>query len=157
MQQNIVKYEYLDKTLTIYQLKAFAMKTNFICPKCRGYLNVDKKVIFTVKKKGWSGGIVKLSPELGDYAITHHPSFKFDDGDHFEFHCPICNYDLTLDGADKLAKVILHEEDGKEYFVVFSKIKGERCTYKISEKQVEESYGDHAGRNMDLLSATFFR
>ncbi len=133
------------------------MRNDFICPKCKGYLNVGNRVIFTVKKSKWNGALLLLSPQLGDYAIEHNDLDSFDEGEQFEFHCPICNYDLTVEGADTMAKVLMREEGNGEYFIVFSKIKGEKCTYKLSETRIEKSYGENAGRNIDVLSASFFR
>ena len=132
------------------------MKADFICPKCQGYLNLGEKVIFTIKKKGWAGGLLLLSPKLGDFSYENHHSYKIDQGEQFEFHCPICDFDLTVEGANNLARVVMKE--GEDTFqVVFSKKEGEKSTYKVSESKVEESYGEHAGRNLDLLSASFFR
>lgn len=133
------------------------MKTNFLCPKCRGYLSVGDRVIFTIKKKGWNGGLLLLSSDLGEYSYLHHGSFKIDPGEQFEFHCPICNYDLSVDGAENFAKVLMREDDNEDFFVIFSKKEGERCTYKLSEAKVEKSYGEHAAKNIDFLSATFFK
>jgi hypothetical protein len=128
-----------------------------MCPKCTGYLNVGDKVIFTIKRKGWKGGVLMLSPTLGDYSYTHHPSFTVDEGEHFEFHCPICNFDLSVEGVDTFAKVILHEDGKEDQFVIFSKIKGEKCTYKVSEKQIIASYGEQAARHYDLLNMSFIK
>jgi hypothetical protein len=133
-----------------------AMITDFMCPKCRGYLSVGERVIFKISKKGWDGGLLLLSPKLGDYTYSHHHSFKIDEGEQFDFHCPICNYDLSVEGVDNFAKVIL-KEDQDEYFVVFSKIKGELCTFKLSERKVEESFGEHFAKHIDLLSISFFK
>lgn len=133
------------------------MKNDFICPNCRGYISVNDKIIFTIKKEGWKGGILLLNPLLGNYDYLHHPSIKIEEGEKFEFHCPICDFDLSVEGTDNLAKVILQDNKMKEYFVVFSKREGEKCTYKISDSKLEESFGEHAPRNIDLLSTSFFK
>ncbi|MFP4556577.1 MAG: hypothetical protein ACLFNU_06885 [Bacteroidales bacterium] len=133
------------------------MKHDFLCPKCQGYLNVGERVIFTIKKKDWPGGILLLSPKLGEYIYEKHPSHSIEPGEKLEFHCPICQYDLTVDGADNFAKVLMKEGDNDMFYVVFSKKEGEKCTYKISESKIEETYGEDAGRNIDMLSASFFR
>ena len=132
------------------------MKTDFMCPKCNGFLNVNEKIVFAVKKEGQNGGIVLFSPSLGDYSVSHHPSFETVDGEQVEFFCPICNQNLSVDGSNNYARVILHEDD-KECFVVFSKTKGERCTYKMSNSQIEASFGDHFASHFDFVSALFFK
>ena len=130
------------------------MKTDFLCPKCRGFLNIGENLVFSVDKKGWNSGIVLLSSELGNYSILHHQTFEMSDGEQFDFYCPICRHNLSVEGVDKFAQVIMSEE-GKESFVVFSKIKGEMSTFKISDKKVEAYYGIHAGTNIDFVSASF--
>jgi len=133
------------------------MNHDFLCPKCKGYLNVGERVIFTIKKKNWAGGILLLSPKLGEYIYEKHPTEKIEPGEKLEFHCPICQYDLTVKGADNFAKVLMKEGENKMFYVVFSKKEGEKCTYKISETKIEKTFGEDAGRNIDVLSASFFR
>ncbi|HZJ73193.1 MAG TPA: hypothetical protein VFC87_00185 [Perlabentimonas sp.] len=133
------------------------MKTNFMCPKCRGYLGVDNKVIFCIKTKGWEGGLLMLTPELGDYTSLHHPSFSFKENDDFDFYCPICGYDLSVDGEKRLAKVILKEDNDKEYYVIFSKIKGEQCTYKVANQKVEGKFGKDADKHINVLNLSAFK
>ncbi|MDD2564432.1 MAG: hypothetical protein PHU27_09485 [Salinivirgaceae bacterium] len=132
------------------------MKADFLCPNCYGFLNVNEKLVFAVKKKGQNGGVFLFSPSLGDYSISHHHSFETEDGEQVDFHCPICNHNLSVEDGDKFARVLLREDD-KEYFVVFSKTKGERCTYKMSNNQIEASYGDHFVNHFDFVSALFFK
>lgn len=133
------------------------MKTDFICPKCRGYLGVANKVIFSIKTKGWQGGLLMLTPTLGDYTTLHHSSFSFKDNDDFDFFCPICGYDLSVEGEKRLAKIILKEDNGKEYFVIFSKIKGEQCTYKVAEQKIEAKYGKDAHKHENVLNLSAYK
>ena len=133
------------------------MKTDFMCPKCRGYLSVDDKVIFTIKTKGWQGGLLMLAPTLGDYTTLNHPSFSFKTNDDFDFYCPICGYDLSVEGEKRLAKVILREGNDKESFVIFSKIKGELCTYKIAGQKIEAKYGKDADKHLNVLNLSAYK
>lgn len=134
------------------------MKADFICPHCHGYLNVGENVIFTIRNARWSGGILLLSPELGEYTYHNHPSFKIDAGEEFDFLCPICHADLSVSGKEKLAKVIMREKDnGKhEFFIVFSRKEGERCTFKVSEKHLE-TYGEAASKYVDFVNASLMK
>ena len=133
------------------------MKNDFICPNCRGYLNTGDRIVFTIKKHNWKGGLLLLSPLLGDYSYDHHTSYTIAPGEKLEFHCPICDYDLSIEGTDNLAKVLMSDADKKVFTVVFSKREGEKCTYKISDIKIEAEYGEHAPRNLDLLSTSFFK
>ncbi len=133
------------------------MKTNFFCPNCKGYLSVNERVIFAIKKKGLDGGLLLLSPELGEYTYEHHSSIVFKDGEQIEFFCPICGYDLTLEGANNLVRVKMQVDDKEDFWVVFSKKIGERCTYKIADDGTKESFGEHAGLHLDLMSTTFLK
>jgi uncharacterized protein YbaR (Trm112 family) len=133
------------------------MKTDFICPRCRGYLNVGDKVTFIIRSKGWAGGILMLSPVLGDYSYLSHPSHSFEPGQQYEFFCPICHHDLSLEGSGNMAKMLMKEDDRDEFFIVFSKKAGERCTYKLSESKIETTYGEHRDVHIDLLNATFLK
>jgi C4-type Zn-finger protein len=121
------------------------MKTNFICPHCRGHLRVSNSIIFLTKTTKGKSGLLLLSSELGDYNVKMHPSYNnFEEGEVVNFICPICYENLDAEEYDKnLAKVIMQEEDGKESTIFFSKIVGEKCTYQIQEGNIK-SYGDHA-------------
>lgn len=133
------------------------MKADFLCPKCRGYLSVDDKVIFTIKKKGWAGGLLLLSSKLGEYTYLIHPSYSIEQGEQFDFLCPICHFDFSVEGTSSMAKVLMREDDKNEFFIVFSRKEGERFTYKLSERKVEKSYGEHSNLYADMLSFTFFK
>ncbi|MDD2278271.1 MAG: hypothetical protein PHD06_01935 [Bacteroidales bacterium] len=134
-----------------------AMKTNFFCPKCQGYLSVADKVVFAIKKKGLDGGLLLLSPNLGEYTYEYHPSIELIEGEEIDFFCPMCGYDLTLEGVKKLARVKMQIDDKETFWVVFSKKKGERCTYKISDGGEKESFGEHSGLNIDILSINLLK
>jgi len=133
------------------------MKTNFFCPKCQGYLSVADKVVFAIKKKGLDGGLLLLSPNLGEYTYEYHPSIELIEGEEIDFFCPMCGYDLTLEGVKKLARVKMQIDDKETFWVVFSKKKGERCTYKISDGGEKESFGEHSGLNIDILSINLLK
>ncbi|MCB8964248.1 MAG: hypothetical protein H6536_04315 [Bacteroidales bacterium] len=132
------------------------MKTDFLCPKCLGYLSVGSHVVFNVKNKDHEGGLILFSPVLGDYAYIANPSFKITPGESLEYRCPICHAPLSVKGADNLVEVIMVEDDNSQHRVVFSTKEGEKCTYKISDKGVEK-YGQHADSYMDFITASFMK
>ena len=78
-----------------------------------------------------------MHPELGKYKYENHPSFKFEEGKNVDFYCPICHAKITSDKHENLAKIIMIDENGKEYEILFSKITGQKSTYKIIGESVE--------------------
>ena len=91
-----------------------------------------------------SAGLLLLSPQLGEYSATTHSAFHLNDGERVDIYCPVCHENLG-DYMDhqNLARVIMVDETGKEYDIVFSEIIGQHSTYKIHGKDVE-SFGEHA-------------
>jgi len=132
------------------------MKTNFICPKCRGYLNVGDKVIFSIKNKHRPFGLILLSPVLGDYKYEVNPSYEVGPGEEFDFHCPNCHKSLHVSGNEKFVRVVMIEDDNIEHWVVFSRKEGEQCTYKISDDSVT-NYGADSHKYIDFLSASMLK
>ena len=51
------------------------MKENYLCPHCRGYLNVEGSIVFTVKNNLGESAIFLLHPELGNYEVSKHHLF----------------------------------------------------------------------------------
>ncbi len=128
------------------------MKNNYICPYCKGHLKIEKNIIFLTKTKSGKSALVLISPEIGDYTYKSHPSAHFEDGDHVNFICPICYENLDANEYDtpNLAKVLMQDSEGKEFNIVFSKIRGEKCTYKIS-KDSFEAYGHHTDEYLSFF------
>ena len=116
------------------------MNNDYLCPSCRGQLKVNNNIVFSAKNKHGEGGLLILSPELGDYVVKKHPRFNYKEGEHVDFYCPICHADLASDISENLAEIIMIDDNKKEFEIFFSEIAGEKCTYKISGDAVE-SYG----------------
>jgi len=131
------------------------MNHDYICPHCSGHLKIDKDIIFLTKTKNGESGLVLISPEIGDYNYKSHPSVNYKDGDHVNFICPICyeNLDAEEYESKNLAKIFMVDDKGKRYSVVFSKIKGEKCTYKVSDDTFE-AYGKNSGEYMNFFGET---
>ncbi len=131
------------------------MNKSYICPHCKGHLMIDKDIIFLTKTKQGESGLVLISPEIGDYSYKSHPSVKYKDGDHVNFICPICyeNLDAKEYESKNLAKIYMIDEKGKQHSIVFSKIKGEKCTYKISDDTFE-AYGKNSGDYLNYFGET---
>ncbi len=113
------------------------MNVNYICPKCRGYLNACDYIIFNSKTEKGERGLILLHPELGNYTVLHHPEFKFEQGEVVEFFCPICGESLSVKEKENFAKILMVDENGKEFTILFSRVAGEKSTYKIQGESIE--------------------
>ena len=132
------------------------MKKQFICPRCKGYLDVGQHIVLSAKKDNGDAGIILFSPEIGNYTTETNPDFHLQAGEKCEFFCPICHQKLSADIHDNLSRIIMVDENKQEYEILFSKIAGEQSTYKI----VGESmviFGDHKSNYVDFISLSFYK
>ncbi|MCF8371604.1 MAG: hypothetical protein K9H64_08270 [Bacteroidales bacterium] len=127
------------------------MKTTYLCPRCRAILNVAGNVILSVKNDNGDWGLLLLHPSLGNYEVLHHENFILKEGEESHFHCPACHASLAFGGSNKLAEVIMCDENRNEFRIVFSQIKGEKSTYKIYGENMD-LYGDDSPTYLDFFS-----
>jgi len=114
------------------------MAVEYLCKACRGHLNVKTSIVLAAQKKNSSQrGLVYLNPELGNYTVTTHPTFPLKEGEEYLYTCPICHSLLNSAKYSHLVRIIMIDEDGKEYDIYFSDIAGEKCTYKIRGSELE--------------------
>lgn len=114
------------------------MEINYKCPKCRSYLNIGNKIVFSVKVNSEQKGLILFEKELGNYEIKKHDLIQYEKGDLVGFYCPICHENLAADDVNSnLAKVLMVDEDENEYTIIFSKVAGEHATYKVSSSDIE--------------------
>lgn len=129
---------------------------HYLCPHCKGHLRLAEEIVFLTKTKKGESGLVLLSPKIGNYSVIVDPKLKYEPGDHVNFICPICyeNLDAPEVGAN-LALVIRQEAaSGKQSIVYFSKIVGEKCTFKVEDGKIE-AFGQDADNYKDFFG--FFR
>ena len=127
------------------------MKNDYLCPKCKNKLNIGGNIVFTTKKENGEKGLILLSQKVGDYTIIHHPAYKYSHGEHLKFFCPICHTNLeAVDVNKSLAKIIMVNEDKQESEIYFSEIIGEKCTYKITDSEIE-AFGDHSAQYINFF------
>jgi len=131
------------------------MKQNFICPRCKGFLNVGNQIILSAENKN-NNGLVLFSPELGNYTTQKNPNFKTIEGEKYEFFCPLCKKKLAADIHDNLSHIIMIDEEKYEYQILFSKIAGEKSTYKIIGESAE-IYGDHHSNYIDFINLSYIK
>jgi len=119
------------------------MAVEYLCKACRGHLNVKTSIVLSATKINSSKrGLVYLNPELGNYTKTTHPSFQLEEGAEYMINCPICHSQLNSMRYPHLIRIIMIDDNGKEYDIYFSGIVGEKCTYKISETGIEKTGPD---------------
>jgi uncharacterized protein YbaR (Trm112 family) len=123
----------------------------FRCPYCNGVLNVEDKIVFSVRTKNGVRGLIFLNPELGNYQTITNPSFKVKEGELNQYLCPICHANLAaLEINQNLVKVLLTEENKRVYEILFSGIAGEHCTYKLKETELE-TYGEDSDKYQNFF------
>lgn len=127
------------------------MRINYLCPHCKGNIALNNEVVFSVKAPDDKVGLISLHSELGNYAINRNPEFKFNEGDYLDFYCPICHTELASDIHKTLAKVIMIDDVGNEFEILFSQKVGEKTTYKIVGETME-IYGDDSAEYLDFIN-----
>lgn len=127
------------------------MKKNFVCPRCKGYLNVGQYIILAADTHHGDAGLILFSPEIGNYSTETNPEFIIKDGEKYDFFCPICQKKLATDIHGNLSHIIMIDEENKKYEILFSKIAGEKSTYKIIGESVEV-FGDHNSNYIDFIN-----
>ena len=125
------------------------MKAKYLCSHCKQPINVDKDIVLVAKNEMGNEGLVFLHTELGNYTSKFCSSLNITEGDLVSFSCPICHHNLTNKNHESLAQFTLIDDDGKKFTINISKIYGEKCTYKVEEQKVVESFGEHLSRYLD--------
>ena len=87
--------------------------------------------------------VIFLDTELGNYERTTHPEFKLNEGEEYNFYCPVCHFKLNKEDKPNLVMLHMTDNDGKECEINISNIIGEQFTFQIKDKEVR-AYGPHA-------------
>jgi len=127
------------------------MSINYQCPHCKGYLNVNDYILFSVRTPDRKVGLISLHNELGNYTVQKHPEFEYKEGDQLDFYCPICHAGLASEVHEKLAKIIMIDEENSEFEILFSRVAGQKSTYKIVGETMK-IYGDDSAEYLDFLN-----
>jgi len=127
------------------------MSINYQCPHCKGYIALDGCLLFSVRTPDHTVGLISLHIELGNYAVNKNPGFEYREGDHLDFYCPICHTELASEVHKRLAKIIMIDENGKEFDILFSRVAGQKSTFKIIGETME-IYGDDSAEYLDYIN-----
>lgn len=119
------------------------MANDYLCKVCRGHLTVKNSIVLAATKtNGLKGGLVFLNPAIGNYTKTTHHSFQIQEGEEYIYTCPICHSQLNSAKYKHLVRIIMIDDDGKEFNIYFSGIAGEQCTFKIRGAKLESKGPD---------------
>jgi len=140
--------------MTIHSNKQSKMSLNYQCPHCNGYLSIEGCVIFSIRTPDLKSGLISLHSELGNYSIKKNPEFEITTGDHLDFYCPICHAGLASEIHDNLAKIIMIDEENREFEILFSRVLGEQTTFKIVGETME-IFGDDSAEYLDFINLSF--
>jgi len=121
------------------------MENSFICPYCKGHLKVGDEVIFRVRNQKKDLGLVLLSAQIGNYGSVKSPEFKYNKGEALDFYCPLCSHSLSTSFGENLIHVVMLDKKRVEHNIYFSRISGEKSTYKVTDDKVIAT-GEHADR-----------
>ena len=135
--------------------KPYDMKPYYLCPHCFSVLNIQDDVALKFEKPNGIKGIVFLHSEVGNYQARINDSVDFEESEKVDFYCPVCSESLGAREHDNLAKLVMKDLEG-EHTIVFSKIYGEKCTYKITEGGIEK-FGEHSDVYIDFDNLTFMK
>jgi hypothetical protein len=114
------------------------MAIEYLCKICRGHLKPKTSIVLAASQVNSSKkGLILLDAELGNYTTTTHPSFQLKEGEEYIYTCPICHSQLNSKKYNHLVRIIMVDNDGKEYDIYFSDIAGEKCTFKIRGTKLE--------------------
>jgi len=89
---------------------------------------------------------VFLHTELGNYLTKKSDDFEIEKGEIVDFCWPICNETINYKFKISYANLIRIAE--KESQIIFSRVYGQKCTFKIEEKKVT-TYGEHGLKYTD--------
>ena len=121
------------------------MDSYIICPYCKGHLLVEDMVIFRVRNQKREFGLLHLSPQVGNYDSAKHPEFEFKPGEALDFYCPLCSHTLSTKIDKNLIFVVMVDNQRVEHNIYFSRISGEKSTYKVTGDSVMAT-GEHSGK-----------
>ena len=139
-------YQYRSYLINKLKRQEGAMQKYYVCPHCKGHLKVGENIIFTARNQKNESGLLLLHPKIGNYDSIKHPSFSIRKGETLDFYCPLCSASLVSRFDRNLAHVIMMDKDRKEYDIYFSRIAGEKSTYRVAGDSSVMAAGEHSHR-----------
>jgi len=125
------------------------MKVTYLCPHCRGAINVGKNIILSAKTSKKQAGLLLLHEEVGNYASELSSTLTVEKGEVVDLFCPVCHQSLNLSKKDVLAKFIMIDDNCNECFIIVSRKYGEKITFKVDDNKHIKTYGEQVSRFID--------
>jgi hypothetical protein len=128
-------------------------KMTFCCPRCREKLSfLDGTIIKMVGRMHATTfsceTMFYFAAKLGQHGCIVGEGVKVYPGAKIEFECisPTCRRNFTTTYNEGLAEIMMEDERGAEFKVVFSKIFGKDSTFvlDLQRKELVNSYGSAA-------------
>lgn len=128
-------------------------KPTFTCPHCNQKLSfLDGTVVKLAGRLHAESFSCKtmfyIPAKLGQYGAIVGEGVRLKEGARVEFECinGACKKNFTTGYDPDLAEILMTDESGRKFVVVFNKIFGKRSTFLLDFKRHEllESFGEHA-------------
>lgn len=126
------------------------MSSRYFCPHCNNQINIDDKIVLIFTTKDNKSALVFLHAQLGNYNVKCSIDLNFKSQESVNFYCPICKENLESKNYENFATLNL-VENNKTYEIIFSRIYGVKCTYKIQEKLIS-AFGADAKKYSDIIN-----
>jgi hypothetical protein len=110
--------------------KEHMMELIYSCPNCAAVLNPDQNIILLGRHKKYEF-LFAFHPEPGNYALSVPHNAVLNEGDLWEFTCPLCRVSLSVKENANLACLDMTDGVGNLHKVVFSRVAGEHATCVI--------------------------
>lgn len=115
------------------------MKWKYSCPKCTAILNPGPNIILLGRHQGRET-LLAFHPEPGNYEVSIPDNANINEGELWEFFCPVCHGKMTFAGDEHLAALDMTDGEGTWHKVVFSAIAGEQATFVITQEPEGKVY-----------------
>ncbi|MCP4677312.1 MAG: hypothetical protein GY854_17720 [Deltaproteobacteria bacterium] len=119
------------------------MAWTYSCPICESVVNPDETVTLLGSRQDVTI-LLGFHPQPGNYTIYLPPGCDMRRGDDWEFYCPVCRQNLRANEHQNLCALKVWQGSARRK-ILFSRVVGERATYLVRDKSLEESYGKHKG------------
>lgn len=121
------------------------MSWRYSCPACKASLNPRDYIILVGNPSGSEQRVlIGFHPQPGNYELHLPPGAEPEQGQRWDFRCPVCHQDLTAAGDDKLCALDMLDEQGEQRQVLFSRIAGDRATFVVADRRIEQQFGERA-------------
>jgi hypothetical protein len=126
----------------LHQDKERTMDFTYTCPHCNAVLNPGENIVLMGRSDNQSM-LFAFHPEPGNYEFSIPHKEFIEEGELWDFICPVCHTSLAVSDDDKLAVLDMTDGVGNWHKVFFSRIAGDQATFVISKgKHISvEEYG----------------